>query len=118
MDNNTITIAELATIELTVGGKKVKCNPVNVKFSDMLDWSADIQAGMIMKQNTATDELEIIITKEYALKSKKVKVELACKLFGVSYDDEAITLEEWEAMLDVVDNSGFMKRLDRLNKIK
>jgi hypothetical protein len=58
------------------------------------------------------------ITKEYALKSKKVMVELASKLFNVRIEDQTIDLETWLFLMEVVDASGFMKRLEDLNKLK
>lgn len=83
----------------------------------MLDYASDLQSGMILKLNQDTNEMTMTMTKEYSLSSKKVKVNLACKLFDVSIDDPSIDLDSWMHMIDIVDASGFTKRLEILNRL-
>jgi hypothetical protein len=112
------TLQEFLNLEVKINGEIHKFNPNTVKFSDMLDYSAELQSGMVLTMNQDTNEMTMNITKEYALKSKKVMVELASKLFNVRIEDQTIDLETWLFLMEVVDASGFMKRLEALNKLK
>ena len=115
---NYKTLANFSALEIMINGQPHRFNANAVKFQDMIEYAADLQSGMILNINQDTNEMTMTITKEYALKSKKVKVELAAKLFNVDVNDSTIDLEAWLYMMEVVEASGFMSRLESLNKLK
>ena len=112
------SLADFANFEVLINGVAHRFQPNAVSFNDMLDFAAELQSGMILTVNQDTNEMTMIMTKEYALKSKRVKVDLACKLFSVSATDPTIDLDTWMHLMEVVDASGFTQRLETLNKLK
>ena len=112
------SLADFENFQVVINDEVHRFKPESITFADMLDFAAELQSGMILTVNQDTNEMTMIMTKEYALKSKKVKVDLACKLFSVSATDPTIDLDTWMHMMEVVDASGFTQRLETLNKLK
>jgi len=113
---NYKTLQDFCNLSVNIGGASKRFDANAVSFNDMLNMAADIQSGMILTLDQDTKQTTMHITKEYSLKSKKVKVDLACKLFGISVDDTSINLETWMFLMKVVEASGFISRLEELNK--
>ncbi len=88
------------------------------RWSTLLDWSAEIASGMVLKSykdENGEDINEIQLTKEYSAKKNKVLTDIVRKTFTLDVNVDTIEPDSMFDLLKIVEDEGFLKRLERLN---
>ena len=115
-DYSNMSLAQLNTVSININGVSYNFDSKRISFTQLMEMSADLQAGAQIEVDPETKKSTIIITKEFAMKELKVKVDLAFALFAINLNIDQIDPEIWLELIDIVDASGFIKRLANLKK--
>jgi len=104
---------------VNVSGKDYTIDLTRVKWSQMLDYSSDLTSGMVLrswKDENGEDISEIQMTKEYAGKRNKVITDMVRVLFALDIQIDDIPVEQMFELVELVTESGFLERLERLSQ--
>ena len=107
------------TQSVNINGKSYTLDQTRVNWDQMLSWNDDLTSGMVLrswKDDNGDDISEITLTKEYASKKNKVTTEMIRTLFTLDVAVNDIPLDIMFEMKDMVENSGFLERLERLSR--
>lgn len=88
------------------------------RWSTMLDWAAEIASGMVIetrKDENGDDISKLELTKEYSSKKNKVLTDIIRSTFNLDVNVDKIEPDSMFDLLKIVEDTGFLKRLERLN---
>jgi hypothetical protein len=111
-ENTTPTLQELQGKTVTIQGKEYRFDSHRLKWGQICDLRAELKSGMVAKYYADSGESEMTFTKEYALKEGLVKNKLATILFALDINLLDLEAEEVDPIMEIVDQSNFMKRLE------
>ena len=121
--SQTLDELKVSVIDLnkpvTIFDKEYRLDQTRVKWSEMLDMSAELTSGMVLKSykdENGDDINEIKMTKEYASKKNGVMTRIIRVLFALDIDIDIIPIDTMFELTDLVTESGFLERLERLSQ--
>jgi hypothetical protein len=107
------------TQSVEINGRTYTLDQTKARWSQMLDWSAELTSGMVLrswKDESGDDISEITLTKEYASKKNKVTTEMIRTLFSLDVAVDEVPVDIMFDLVDIINESGFLERLERLSR--
>jgi hypothetical protein len=106
------TLQQLIGRKVTIQGREYTFDTNRLNYGKFCDLQAELKSGMKATFNQDTRESEMTFTKEYASKEQLVKTELLRIFFALDVNPNNLNIDEVEPMLEILELSGFMERLD------